>query len=421
MASVVQPVRRRSVRGVAAVAASVMIVAFGQQPASAGKPVPAAPAALPGTAVPGGFASWAELYEFQGRLNAAAEQLLAAGGAGTASIVADPTSRQLQVYWYGQLPDAVRAITAKLAVPVRFGSARYPLSELVAEATRLTADSRLASVAPAPDGSGLRMTLIRRELAAGQADLVATARVPVSVSVGVRPTATAGRQADTAPFWGGSRYIHGSNGCSSGFSLSVGDRPTDNYAITAGHCGALFDPFTVPGQPDPTGQMFGAAACRDNLLLGYTPQTVTPRIYTGPFDSLSSAQVVGAAPDLVGNMVQTGGASSGEHFGIQVQSVDTFAAFPGIPCAAVGPLTFAAYPTSTCAAAPGDSGGPVYTYSGPDVVARGTITGGFVGTASCPGVVPNGSSSVYYAPLLRPAGDPQRGSFQTYSGVSILT
>ncbi|MEN3356132.1 MAG: hypothetical protein V7637_114 [Mycobacteriales bacterium] len=371
-------------------------------------------------AVPGGFASWAALYAYQDRLNAAATGVLAAGGAGKASIVADPVSRQLQVYWYGQVPDAVRSATGKLDVPVRFGSARYPLSELVAEARRLTADPRLASVAPAPDGSGLRMTLVQRELAAGQADLVATARVPVSVSVGPRPTTTAGRQADTAPFWGGSRYIHGTSLCSSGFSLRVGDRPTNNYAITAGHCGALFDPFTVPGQSSPTGQMFGAAACRDNLLLGYFSQ-VTPRIYTGTFDSLSSAQVVGAAPDFVGNMVQTGGASSGEHFGIQVQSVDTFGDFGVSGCASVGPLTLASYPTSSCASAPGDSGGPVYTYSGPDVVGRGTITGGFQGTASCPGGFPNGSSSVFYAPLLRPAGDPQNGSFQTYSGVSILT
>jgi hypothetical protein len=35
-------------------------------------------------------------------------------------------------------------------------------------------------------------------------------------------------------------------------------------------------------------------------------------------------------------------------------------------------------------------------------------------------VVPNGSNVVFYAPLLRPAGDPQIGALQFY-GVGILT
>jgi hypothetical protein len=86
-----------------------------------------------------------------------------------------------------------------------------------------------------------------------------------------------------------------------------------------------------------------------------------------------------------------------------------------------GPLTRAGYPNAQCAVAPGDSGGPVYSYSGSGaVIGRGTITAGTTAvTAMCPGVSPNGSNTVWYAPLLRPAGDPQIGSLQFY-GVGIL-
>jgi hypothetical protein len=403
------------------VAAAGLVAGSGQAAlAGSGKPVLAA--GRPG-AVPGGFASWADLYAYQDRLNRAATDLLAAGGAGNASIVASPLNHELRVYWHGAVPAAVTAGVAKAGVPVRVFPADYTFAELAAEAQRLAGDGRLASVAPAADGSGVTATLTRTSLPAGRADLLATARVPVTLAAGATPRLTFDRQADVPAYWGGTRYFQGGIGCSSGFSLRVGSQPTDQFAITAGHCGTLFAPFNVPGQPNPTGQMFGADACRDNLLLGYTASIgpVAPRIYTGAFDSTTSAQVVGAAPDFVGNLVQTGGASSGEHFGIPITGVDVFSAFNGASCTPIGPLTLAAYPTATCAIAPGDSGGPVYTYSGPDVVARGTITGGLIGTASCPGVVASGSSNVYFAPLLRPSGDPQRGSFQTYTGVSILT
>jgi hypothetical protein len=71
--------------------------------------------------------------------------------------------------------------------------------------------------------------------------------------------------------------------------------------------------------------------------------------------------------------------------------------------------------------APGDSGGPAYAFQpNGKVEARGTISAGVIGTASCPGLSPRGSTLVWYAPLLRPAGDPQVGSLQFY-GVGVLT
>jgi hypothetical protein len=106
-----------------------------------------------------------------------------------------------------------------------------------------------------------------------------------------------------------------------------------------------------------------------------------------------------------------------------VVAVDLFMAISGINCSTVGPLDEAVLP-SQCLVAAGDSGGPVYSYtstSGAAVNGRGTITGGYGTAVTCPGASGpvNGWDTVVYAPLLRPAGDPQIGSLQFW-GVTLL-
>jgi hypothetical protein len=199
------------------------------------------------------------------------------------------------------------------------------------------------------------------------------------------------------------------------------------YMMTAAHCTPLDNSVLIPGQPFPTGSFSNVSTCRDTALINY-PAGINNRIYTGPFDAPSqdNAQISGVTPDFVGNLIVTGGASSGEHFGIQVTTngVDVFESVGGISCGAVGPLTEAFSQTSSCAQAPGDSGGPVYSYLGDGtVVVRGTITGGNSGVA-CPGEVATGGTEVLYAPLVRPLGDPQIGSVSFYDaavlGVPII-
>ena len=101
----------------------------------------------------------------------------------------------------------------------------------------------------------------------------------------------------------------------------------------------------------------------------------------------------------------------------------TFVAIAGINCSTVGPLDEAVL-VSQCVVGPGDSGGPVYSYassSGPSVNGRGTITAGYGTAATCPGASAPvaGWDTVLYAPLLRPAGDPQIGSLQFW-GITLL-
>jgi hypothetical protein len=143
-------------------------------------------------------------------------------------------------------------------------------------------------------------------------------------------------------------------------------------------------------------------------------------IYTGPFDAstVNNTRIAGATPDFVGNLIVTGGASSGEHFNIRVGAVDVFESIGGISCDPVGPLTVANSLSNTCAQAPGDSGGPVYSYLNSTVLVRGTITGGNSGIA-CPGTVPIGGFQVIYAPLVRPVGGTRIGSLSFYGAVVL--
>jgi hypothetical protein len=369
--------------------------------------------------VPAGFGSWGEVYAFQGRLNAAAEQVLAAGGAGNASIVAGPQNHELRVYWKGEVPAPVRALATGLDVPVSFLPARFTHSELVKQAQRLAANPRVVEVEPRADGSGLAVTVADHLQPGDQATLQATTQIPLAIAAGARPQAMFNRQADVPLFWGGSAYNTPTGGCTNGFPLQVAGS-TNVFMISAAHCGNNGDAANIIGQASPTGTLTFKNACRDTLLINY-PSGVSAAIYNGSFTSSSSASVVGTASDFVGNLVATGGSSSGEHLNIPVQSVDVFAAINGIPCTTVGPLTRAGYSTATCAVAPGDSGGPAYSYfTGATVLGRGTITAGVLGTATCPGVVANGSNVVLYAPLVRPAGDAQVGSLTSY-GVGLLT
>lgn len=387
-------------------------------PAQAGAPITAAgskfhPVGTVGSGpAPAGFADWNQLWAYQARLNAAAEQILAAGDAGNPTIVADPTSHKLSVYWHGTVPAKVRSAAGRLGVPVSFHPAAYTRRELVTEARRLVGTAGIVSAAPAADGSGLAVTVESSPAPAVQASLRSGERLPLSITVGKRPQAMSTRQIDTAPFWGGTRYSNSRTGavCTNGIPIKIGGVLT---MLTAAHCGAIGDFANMPNQPAHAGSFANLSACRDNALIDY-PLGIQSRIYTGAPDSFTSAQVVGATTDFLGNFVVTGGASSGEHVNLKVVAIDQFAAVGGIPCGTVGPLTAADASSGACAVAPGDSGGPVYSYLGGDVLARGAITAGGSTGVSCPGAFPNGNQRVLYAPLLIPAGDAALGALAFY-------
>lgn len=411
------------------IAAMAVVAGLAGSPAASGSPVTPVPKPVtrspagPGGQPPAGFRSWPQLYRVQGLLDSAATRILAAGGAGNASIVVAAPSRELRVYWHGAVPAAVRALADRLehemSVRLRFLPAAYPFRALVVAGRRLAARPPVLRAAPLPDGSGVRvivpagarLPVLRRALAP------VAGGMPLTISTGQRLRPAFSRQADIPPFWGGSRYVTSAGvSCTNGFSLSTGLGP--DIDITAGHCGDSGQTVDIPGLASPTGTMSAKATCRDTILITYNPNfpdSVAGRIYTGPFDSSASAAVADPGPDFVGDLVEDGGASSGENVNIEVVAADMFASGVSDTCAETGPLTEAAYSLPACATAPGDSGGPVYVYHADGTVqARGTIVGGVFVTALCPGEELLGSSIVFYAPMVRPGGDPEIGSLQFY-------
>lgn len=378
----------------------------------------------PTTQAPG-FRTWAELFAYQRRLNNVAAEI-AAVDPENPGIVANPSSHQLRVYWHGSVPESVKDIVRHADIPVEVISADYRHGDLVDEARRLAADPNLAEVGPRSDGSGLDVRVFAQPSGA-KTDLIHTARVPVRVTVsGERVTAT-GRPADTSPYWGGSRFIPDIGGiCSNGFAVNFPGQ-SNHYMITAAHCGRENGGVTIPGQPSPTGIMGFRPVCRDTALINY-PNGVQGAIYNGPWNSNNGVAVAGAVPDFEGNIVLTGGASSGEQIG-QVFGVDTFTAVGNIPCGAVGPLDIADSLSGGCIVTGGDSGGPVYNYyTSVSVAGIGTITGGLNLVGCGNPVSPDactigpcfGFSRVFYAPLLRPYGGINGGSLNYY-GIGLLT
>src|SRR5262249_45749312 len=272
------------------------------------------------SAVPGGFTSWAELFATQDKLNAAANRILATGSTGYAGVVAAPESRQLKVYWKGAVPKAVTSLAGQLDVPVTFLPARVRPGQAGGGAKRVGAGAGVVTAAPKVDGSGVEVTVTTTRRSA--TDVLGTAQVPLSVTTGQRPHTMFSRQNDIPWFWGGSRYNTPVGGCSNGFALSV-PGSSNVYEISAGHCGDNGQGATIPGQPSPTGTIVADNNARDTLAINY-PAGVSGAIYNGPWNSSTGVGVGGAVADFVGNYICTGGASSGEHCGIQVQAVDQF-------------------------------------------------------------------------------------------------
>lgn len=344
---------------VSAFALTLLVAGVSAAPATAapGGKATATGSFVDSTPVPGGFASWSELLRLQQRMNNAADRITKVAqrspNSGFAGIVADPTTRHLQVYWKGEAPASLVA-TARATVATQVLPAAYSQRELLAAADRLRARAgdEITTVGPRADGAGLLVGTKDGLLGA-----TAMAGVPVTVQTKVA-AAPATRWDDTAPWWGGAAWRNATTGggCSTGFGVFQGGSAR---ILSAAHCGNINNAAT-----DPTGQSMGIVGTRnagtDTLLLsGASGGRVfnNSTAVNGDVVSEFSNQVIGASASQVGNWVCTSGAYSGTRCSIQVKArnlcinVRDF----GQVCGQVQ----AENTTGTNAVGQGDSGGPV--------------------------------------------------------------
>jgi hypothetical protein len=370
--------RNLSRTAVTALAMALAMVGATAVTAEAAEP-PGSPWA--GARVPAGFASWSELFTVQERMNAAADRIVKAArqdtGSGYAGIVADPTTRELRVYWKGQ-PPADLSVTARAAVPMRVLPAAYSKKELKAAQARLLARAgdQVTTVGPRADGAGLLVGTAGAVFPAAD-----YAGVPVTLETGVAP-AVGTRANDAAPWKGGGRWINETLGgsCSTGFGIVHGGF---TRVLSAGHCA---EPLDLAG--DPTGENIGRVVrdedATDVLVINGDS---TGLVFVNTMDAQGrvvrefTSRVVGARSSQVGNVVCTSGAASGSRCTIDVNAVDQCQVFrtPFDGNIEICGLVRADQRNGTNAGGQGDSGGPVVMFDGTDTsraFATGTYTGG---------------------------------------------
>ncbi|MFG1660884.1 S1 family peptidase [Micromonospora chersina] len=363
-------------------------------PAPTAEPAPKAGIAAPAVStdeLPTGFSSWEQLFDEQERLNLVADQILAAGTAGYAGIVVDPTNHDVRVYWKGALPLGVAAAVEKgrNEATVRVFQARYSDAELRAEAQRWIGSGLATDAYAKSDGSGVVVEVASGPAAAapqlpGGAKTEFTVEYshsafrPLVGNAGAVPaveqlSSTYWRWNDIAPWWGGSMYSRDTlPGCSAAFT--VVDKEGYPGMLTAGHCGTTGGKIYKPGDYShtPIGQVWWEWDYQDIALI-WMYQSGAPRVYTGPWNSDYGRAVGGAASNYTGNYVCTSGAMSGEHCSIKVYYVSP------------SDVTVRANRTKSgaCAAAHGDSGGPVITENPGAAFGKGIISSGSDAVYTC--------------------------------------
>ncbi|WP_157467484.1 hypothetical protein [Frankia sp. QA3] len=196
-------------------------------------------------------------------------------------------------------------------------------------------------------------------------------------------TQTADRIVDVAPWYGGDRIVGPVGPCTSGFSVfepSNGDR---TFNTTAAHCG--YGTFKQGGNGYGITYVgnYTEGGPTDAQLVTTYPASAAGRVYT---TSNGSSPVKGWISSQVGgNKVCSDGSYTGEHCGGTINATDQCLYFMDSRktiCKLIVVYSPGFQPI------PGDSGGPVYNHggttadTGPNIYARGLITGSYGGNQS---------------------------------------
>ena len=293
------------------------------------------------------------------------------------------------LHWKGGIPRAVREAmdTARRDAPVEVKAAKHSKAELDAAEERirqeltLTAGPGFSMEIPA-DGDGIVLNT--------EGDVeAAKRRVPyvgmaVTVKHKLNPKQTS-RLADYPSWWGGAKISNKQYAgfCSTGFGVSnsYGSR----FILTAGHCGYVGNDWTNGNGtlntgwdsfgPLRVGTTYSKHTAYEIMLI---PAAAGGRIYDGGVGvNEFSKDVVGAGGVYKGEWLCTSGTVSGAVCGYIVDNY-TFS-YCGYSAGSLwkcySDLSTAPQQDGMVGVRSGDSGGPVFNLSGPNVIAKGIISG----------------------------------------------
>jgi hypothetical protein len=381
------------------VTASLASVAAGTDAAAA--PVTAVAVVDP---VPGGFASWDELFAVQQRMDRAlariTETARIGGYSGYGNAIAAPENRILRLYWQGAIPAPLRQVIAEESknIPIEVLPARYSMDHMLRTAERLMRHKEIAAAEPATDATALVVHLLPgAALSAAASTEIATA--PAAVSIGgpqLPAQPSSGRLDDSPPYYAGGRLVSAATTCTTGFPVSIG---STSLLFTAAHC-VVYPETVIDGGGDTMGPVFRDNNGRDIALI---QTNSSGRMFDGSYTSSFSKPVQSAAGSAVGNWLCTSGSFSGVRCSIQVKSVNLSI---NTSVGTISPVVMSEQSSHANAAGPGDSGGPVFSLPSPDngkVIAKGTMSAvDTTATAPCTGVTGRTCSwRLYYTDIVQ--------------------
>jgi hypothetical protein len=340
-------------------------------------------AASSGTAgIPGGFASWDELFAVQGRMNdalAAVESVAGAHGYdGMGGAIAAPENRELRVFWHGAVPGPVQQVISdwQKVVPVHVFPARFSREQMWKVQQRFLHVTDVLNSGPKPDGSGITIHVSPgQRLSPALAQQISASNVDLDVVDDGAPERLMDRYNDSPPYYAGARFWTNSGGiCTAGFAVK---NSAGTYMFTAGHC-LHYSASPAEVVKDGGGDIMGTTY-RDNDTrdIGLIATTTMGLMWDGGIYSANIKPVQSVTKSSTGNWLCTSGAATGTHCGIQVKAIDQYPKDRnGVTH---GPLVMAEQVNHAIASGSGDSGGPVFELPSPDngkVIAKGIISGG---------------------------------------------
>jgi hypothetical protein len=186
----------------------------------------------------------------------------------------------------------------------------------------------------------------------------------------------ASRVNDPAPHRGGAEVRNSSlqATCTSGFAVNRPGAATPVAVLTAGHCArGIGDAFTNNGRG--VGTVVQRERANGSLDVAQIGTSAEATIYTGGRTSSATARVAGTAEASLGDTVCTSGAITAESCTAEVIGTNLCIVFQDSGNEACA-LDLAESPNGQRLTDRGDSGAPVYVYSGTAVNAVGMVVGG---------------------------------------------
>jgi hypothetical protein len=316
----------------------------------------------------------------------------------------DVQKKSLVVYWAGQVPVdliGLRTEAAKSGITLTVKPARFSLQHLMAAAEQIMPTAEMpGSVEISNDGSGLTVAasdlpaVVRGSRASSAAearllvriaDVRSRSGIPVTVADKRpgKPQFDATIWDDRSPYWAGA-YMEG---CTSGFSMYASGAPSTRFTLTAAHCSSFTDGVEmrdggggtadIMGRTDFIHELFDVAPSYDLGVVRLNPGlTNQPSIYLRQDSEAGSIAVKGYA---------SGGFIQGNYCVHAVYSVNCnlwstgttrrdcdFDWVPFNRCIfTVDMFSLDQDADMWCS---GDSGGPIYYWSGAGVIATGVVS-----------------------------------------------